>query len=56
MRWPYRNLIFWLAVAGAGSAFSQSINSGTLTGVVTDPSGAVIVGASVNLKNAVTGY
>jgi len=56
MRWPYRSIIFWLAVAGTSSAFSQSINSGTLTGVVTDPSGAVIVGASVNLKNAVTGY
>ena len=34
----------------------QSINSGTVTGQVNDPSGAVIAGATVRLTNAVTGY
>jgi hypothetical protein len=36
--------------------FAQSINSGTVTGQVADPSGAVIAGATVRLTNAVTGY
>ena len=34
----------------------QSISSGTVQGTVTDPSGAVIVGAQVRLANAVTGF
>lgn len=33
----------------------QSINSGTITGTVTDPSGAAIPGAGVQAANAVTG-
>jgi len=37
-------------------ALGQSINSGTVTGQVNDPSGAVIAGATVRLTNAVTGY
>ena len=36
--------------------FAQSINSGTVTGSVTDPSNAVIRGAKVTLRNSVTGY
>jgi len=35
---------------------SQSINSGTVLGTVTDPSGAVVAGAMVRLQNSVTGY
>src|SRR4029077_2163775 len=38
------------------AAFSQSINSGTILGTVTDPSGAVVAGAMVRLQNSVTGY
>src|SRR5580692_1613841 len=38
------------------SAFAQGINSGTITGTVTDPSGATIAGASVEIQNKVTGY
>jgi len=37
-------------------AGGQSISSGTVQGTVTDPSGAVIVGAQVHLANAVTGF
>src|ERR1700674_5940931 len=36
--------------------FGQSINSGTVTGTVTDPTGAVVQGASVQIQNAITGY
>src|ERR1700733_10922476 len=46
----------WVAVLAAISAFGQSINSGTVTGQVTDPSGAFIAGAKVRLTNPVTGY
>ncbi len=42
-------------VAAAGS-YAQSIGSGTVSGAVTDPSGALVVGAQVRLANAVTGY
>jgi len=34
---------------------AQSIVTGAVSGTVTDPSGAVIVGATVNLKNVATG-
>src|SRR5438128_2381027 len=38
------------------SGYAQSINSGTVTGVVIDPSGGVVRGARVLLRNPVTGY
>lgn len=37
-------------------AFGQSINSGTITGTVKDPSGAVVANAEVQLRNPVTNY
>ena len=37
-------------------SFAQSISSGTINGTVTDPSGAVVRGAAVLLRNPVTGY
>src|SRR5579872_2944872 len=40
----------------AWPALAQSINSGTVVGTVTDPSGAVVSGAMVRLENSVTGY
>src|SRR5260370_10075495 len=35
---------------------AQSIQSGTVLGVVKDPAGTVVPGAKVNLRNPVTGY
>jgi outer membrane cobalamin receptor len=46
------SVLFVLALHG----FGQSINSGTVSGTVSDPSGAVIAGATVRLGNAVTGF
>jgi hypothetical protein len=46
------SVLFALALPG----FGQSINSGTVSGTVSDPSGAVIAGAEVRLSNAVTGF
>lgn len=42
-------LLWWPVLASA-----QSVVTGGLTGIVTDPSGSVIVGATVNLKNQTT--
>jgi len=36
--------------------FAQGISSGTITGTVTDPSGATIAGAAIEIQNKVTGY
>ena len=38
-----------------GISLAQSVVTGGISGVVTDPTGAVIVGATVNLKNNATG-
>jgi Carboxypeptidase regulatory-like domain len=35
---------------------AQSINSGTVSGVIKDQTGSVVPGAKVNLRNPVTGY
>src|SRR5258708_476312 len=35
---------------------AQSIHSGTVVGVVKDPTGSVLPGEKVNLRNPVTGY
>jgi len=43
-------------VLAAVAASAQSGNAGTIRGTVTDPSGAVIAGATVQLKNEVSGY
>jgi hypothetical protein len=46
--------VWALSVLWAGSAFGQAL-TGTLLGGVTDPSGAIIVGAQVTVKNQDTG-
>lgn len=45
-----------LALLVAAPVFSQSIASGTVGGVVSDPSGAVVSNASVVLRNPNTGF
>ena len=45
-----------LLLAFGPLSFAQSISSGTVNGTVADPSGAVVRGAAVQLRNPVTGY
>ena len=55
----FRNRIckfVFLAGVAAGVGCAQSINSSTVTGTVTDPTGAVVANARVELRKAVTGY
>src|ERR1700756_1562969 len=59
----HRNLVFRLfsflslgVFLHAGLLFAQSGNSGTISGVVKDPSGAVVAGAAVTIHNPVSGY
>ena len=59
MRTSSRNILFCLFVFLFSSAFSMlhaQSNSGSISGVVTDPSGAVIPGASVSIQNPVSAY
>jgi hypothetical protein len=48
-------LAFALLTTGASSALGQTGSTGALTGTVTDPSGAVISGATVTLTSISTG-
>src|SRR5246127_5783551 len=59
----HRNLVFRLfsflslgVFLHAAVLFAQSGNSGTISGVVKDPSGAVVAGAAVTIHNPVSGY
>src|ERR1700751_4655551 len=59
----HRNLVFRLfsflslgVFLHSGVLFAQSGNSGTISGVVKDPSGAVVAGAAVTIHNPVSGY
>jgi len=47
--------LFFVFLSGLASAQSGG-NSGTITGTVTDGSGAVVVGAKVTVENPVSGY
>src|SRR5258706_5502355 len=50
-------LLCLLLVFSAGIGVrAQSINSGTVTGAITDQSGAVVRGAQVLIQNHITGY
>src|SRR5437868_10706364 len=50
-------LLLAVAVVASAPALAQALGSaGTVTGVVTDPNGAVVPNASVTIANPVTGY
>ncbi len=48
-------LALWMMVFGVGYAFGQS-TSGSVSGAVTDPNGALVSGATVEIANPVSGY
>ena len=50
-----RRFILALLFIATPFAFAQAGNSGTVHGTVTDPTGAVIPGATVHLSNAISG-
>ncbi len=53
----FSGLFLFSALVFCGQAAAQSLgNAGTIQGTVTDPTGAVIPGAVVTVKNPVTGY
>src|SRR6476646_12262024 len=49
-------LILIMFCVSGGSVLAQGLTSGTITGTVTDPNGAVVPNATVALENSVTGY
>ena len=49
-------LILVMCGVPAAAVLAQGLTSGTVTGTVTDPNGAVVPDATVTLENAVTGY
>src|SRR4051812_28236437 len=59
MRPSVRSILFYLFVLGYLSAFiplHAQANSGSIVGTVSDPSGAVIPGATVTISNPVSSY
>jgi hypothetical protein len=51
-----RNVVLGLgALLFATSAFGQGITTGTITGTVTDPSGAIVPGAQIQITDLATG-
>ena len=59
MRMPTRSILSFVLVFVFSAMFwpvqAQS-NSGSISGTVTDPSGAVVPGATVTIENPVSGY
>ena len=49
-------LLLSISLASHTPARAQSLTSGTISGKVTDPTGAVIPGARVQIENPVSGF
>jgi len=49
-------LVFFCVLLLTGSASAQSVASGTIEGTVVDPTGGVVVGATVEIQNPITGF
>ena len=47
-------LLIWLAVSSASLSFAQGITTGSMNGIVTDPTGALVPGAAVTATNTAT--
>ena len=59
MRMPTRSILSFVYVFVFSAIFSMvqaQSNSGSISGAVTDPSGAVVPGATVTIENPVSGY
>jgi hypothetical protein len=56
MRTHVRHIAVFMAVIFLATCLIAQSNSGTVSGTVTDPSGAVVAGASVSLSNPVSEY
>src|ERR1700729_3368780 len=59
MRTPTRNILYCLFVfliSAISPPLRAQSNAGSINGVVTDPSGAVVPGATVSIENPVSGY
>src|SRR5580692_862724 len=57
-RWPvaiFTKVLLAFLTLSATLAFAQATSTGTVTGVVTDPSGAVVSGATITLIDTTTG-
>src|SRR5580698_6223509 len=56
LRRAFRHSLFAVVFLSIIPALLAQSNSGTVTGIVTDPSGAVVAGASVSVSNPVSEY
>jgi Carboxypeptidase regulatory-like domain len=58
MQFSTRTIVFALScvLLLTGSVSAQSVASGTIEGTVVDPTGGVVVGAMVEIRNPITGF
>jgi len=55
-RAPLRQLFVFLLLFAAGLILQAQINTANLSGLVTDPTGAVLANVTVSVSNSATGY